>query len=84
MKTLLFKEMEEISKAKKIEIQDVLAEAVKVGLEKLWQDIVLDKYINKKISKKEAIKFVGVEKIYSAEKQKKAVLADVKWGLYNA
>ena len=39
-------------------------------------------YLQREINRKEAIKRVGLNVVELAERQKKASLDDVKWGLY--
>lgn len=84
MKDMMVKEIEELSKAKKINTPDLFAEAVKIGLNRLWQEMVLARYISKKISRREAIRFAGLDNVRTAEKQKKIVLEDIKWGWQHA
>lgn len=81
MKDVLTREIEELSKTKKVEATIIVAEAVRIGISKLWQAMILDKYLNKKISRKEAIKLAGIDNVRLAERQKEIVLEDVKWGL---
>ncbi|MBU0502174.1 MAG: hypothetical protein ABIH69_05775 [bacterium] len=81
MKDVLAKEIEELSKVKKIETTELMAQAIKIGITKLWKEMVLDRYLHKKISRKEAIKLAGIDNVRLAEKQKKIVLEDVRWGL---
>jgi hypothetical protein len=81
MRDMLVKEIEELSKAKKMEATNLVAQALKIGITKLWQEMVLDRYLRKKISRREAIKLAGVDFVRLAEKQKKIVLEDVRWGL---
>jgi len=55
-----------------------------MGLTTLWKEAILDKYLTGKISKKKAIAMLGQRLILMAEKQKKAIKEDIKWGLSNA
>lgn len=81
MKDLLVKEIEELAEAQKIKTTDLFAQAVRIGISKLWQEMILTKYLHKKISRKEAIKLTGIDNVQLAEKQKKVILEDVRWGL---
>ncbi|MCZ7399610.1 MAG: hypothetical protein O8C62_08030 [Candidatus Methanoperedens sp.] len=82
MKYELLDELEELAKAKHEDISDLIAEALRIGVSKLWQERVLSMYLRGELNRKEAVKRVGLNMVKLAEKQKKAALEDVKWGLY--
>lgn len=82
MKYELLDELEELAKAKHEDISDLIAEALRIGVSKLWQERVLSMYLRGELDRKEAVKRVGLNMVKLAEKQKKAALEDVKWGLY--
>jgi hypothetical protein len=84
MKDMFVKEIEELARVRKVETTDLVAQAIKIGVSKLWQEMVLDKYLNKKMSRKEAIRLAGIDNVRLVEKQKKIVLEDIRWGLQNA
>lgn len=77
-------EIEEIAKSQNEPKSNVIAKALKIGINQLWKESVLDNYLKGKISKKKAISLVGKSLVLMAEKQKKAVIEDIKWGLSNA
>lgn len=83
-KVKLANEIKDIVKFKNKPESVVIAEAIKVGVYKLWQETMLDQYLKGKITKKQAIKSLGFELVNLAEKQKNAVIEDIKWGLANA
>ncbi|MGB8218346.1 MAG: hypothetical protein WCE94_13690 [Candidatus Methanoperedens sp.] len=82
MKYELLDELEELAKAKHEDISDLIAEALRIGVSKLWQERVLSMYLRGELNRKEAVKRVGLNIVKLAEKQKKAAMEDVKWGLY--
>ncbi len=82
MKYELLDELEDLAKAKHEDISDLIAEALRIGISKLWQERVLSMYLQGELDRKEAVKRVGLNMVKLAEKQKKAALEDVKWGLY--
>ncbi len=77
-------EIEDIAEARNEPESKVIEEAMKIGVTALWKETILDKYLTGKISKKKAISMVGKHLVLTAEKQKKVVLEDIKWGLANA
>ena len=77
-------EIEDIAQTRNEAESIVIAEALKIGVTTLWKEAILDRYLTGKISKKKAISLVGQHLVSMAEKQKKAVIGDIKWGLSNA
>lgn len=77
-------EIEDIAKARNQSESKVIEEALKIGVTALWKESVVDKYLTGKITKKKAISLIGKHLVLLAEKQKKAILQDIKWGLTNA
>ena len=41
----------------------------------------MDDYLKKKISREEAVRLAGLDIVKRAEKERRSVLKDVKWGL---
>ncbi len=77
-------EITEVAKIRKEPEEMVVAEALKMGMAKLWKETIIDEYLQGKCSRKEAIRSVGEHLVILAEKTKKAVLEDVRWGLQHA
>ncbi|MBU4374567.1 MAG: hypothetical protein KKD69_00325 [Euryarchaeota archaeon] len=82
MKYELLEELKELAEAKHEDVSDVIAEALEIGVSKLWRERVLSMYLRGEIDRNKAVKLVGLNLVKLAEKQKKAALEDVKWGLY--
>lgn len=78
----ILEELKELTESKHGKVSDIMAEALQIGITKLWQENVLNMYLREEIDRKEAIKRVGLNLVKLAERQKKASLEDVKWGLY--
>ena len=57
---------------------------MEIGLDKLREEAILNQYLKNQIKREEAIRLVGLDSVKLAERQKKAVLEDVKWGLYGS
>jgi len=79
----LTSEIEDIVKSSNKKESDIIAKALNIGIKKLWIESVLDNYLSGKISKKKAVQLVGSNLVNLAEKQKKAIIEDIKWG-FNA
>lgn len=79
--TELMKELAEILKLRREDPSTVLAKAIKVGLKELLRQTVVDDYLRKKIPREEAVRLAGLDIVKRAEKERRSVLKDVKWGL---
>ncbi len=74
-------EIEKVAKVQKKPEEAVVAEALKIGMAKLWKETIVDQFLQGKMSREEAIQLVGEPLIVLAEKTHQAVLEDVRWGL---
>lgn len=79
--TKLTNEIEDIAKVRNIPESEIIAEAVKVGVAKLWKESIIDEYLKGQISRKKAVQLIGLKLVKLAEKQKKAIIEDINWGL---
>ena len=55
--------------------------ALERGLEYLWSDLVLARYLDGKLNREEAIQHVGRTKVERAEREREIVEGDIDWGL---
>ena len=74
-------QIEELVKLRHETPSEVIAEAVKIGLSKLYMDCVLGKYLNKRLSRQKAIAAVGLDNVKLAEEQHRIIQKDIAWGL---
>jgi hypothetical protein len=58
---------------------EVIALAVQAGLRQLWREHVLGRYLRGEIGREEAIEAAGIDWVEMAERQKEAVLEDLRW-----
>ncbi|MUW15696.1 hypothetical protein GJ633_14475 [Halorubrum sp. CBA1125] len=71
----------EIAEATDLPESEVFERALERGLETLWEDLVLKRYLGGKIDREEAIEHVGRTKVERAEREQQIVEEDVDWGL---
>lgn len=71
----------EISDARGIPESEILEQALERGIEDLWTELVLSRYLNDEIQREEAIELVGRDRVKRAEREAQAVETDVRWGL---
>ncbi|ELY35505.1 hypothetical protein C496_23041 [Natronorubrum tibetense GA33] len=73
--------MQEIAEARGIPESEILEQALEHGVEDLWIDLVLSRYVNDEIDRETAIELVGRDFVKRAERELQAVEDDVWWGL---
>lgn len=59
----------------------VIQQAVETGVETLYRDMLVSRYLADEITREEAIEQLGVEVVEEVESARDAVEEDVKWGL---
>lgn len=81
MLSTLTAQLEEIAKLRHEPPVEVLAEAIERGLARLYQESVLTRLLKKQISRRKAIRLVGLEAVTAAQQQWQATQKDLAWGL---
>lgn len=76
-------QLEQVARLRHQAATEVIAEAVEIGVSKLYQDSVLKQYLNKRICRRKAIQLVGIDIVKLAETQHKITQKDITWGLSN-
>ena len=73
--------VQELAEARGVAESEILEQALERGVEDLWTDLVLTRYVDGEIDRARAIKLVGRDHVKRAEREVKAVEDDVTWGL---
>ena len=71
----------QIAEERGVPESEVFERALERGLEELWNDLVLARYLDGEIDREEAIERVGRAKVKRAERELEIVEEDVEWGL---
>jgi len=71
----------EIAEARDLPESEVFERALERGLEDLWEDLVLARYLDGELERQEAIERVGRSKVERAEQERAVVEEDANWGL---
>ena len=82
MADAVLKELALLARERGEEAETIIARAVKLGIEKLKQETILERYLKEEISREDAVKAVGLELVKLAERQRMALLEDIEWGLH--
>lgn len=77
----LTERVQEISEARGIPESEIFEQALERGVEDLWTELVLSRYLSDEIDREEAIELVGRDRVKRAEREAQAVENDVRWGL---
>ena len=59
----------------------IIRKAVETGVETLYRDMTVSRYLNDEITREEAVEYLGVELVEKVEAIRGAIEEDVKWGL---
>lgn len=84
MPTSITEQLKEIAHFQHKNPEAVIAEAVEIGLEKMWLNSILSQYLKKQISRRKAIQLAGLDIVRLTEHQDKAVQKDIQWGAKGA
>ena len=60
---------------------EVLALAMEAGLRQLWREHVLGRFLRGEIDRRQTIEEAGLDWVEMAERQHRAMVEDVEWGL---
>ncbi|MGQ4557577.1 hypothetical protein [Halobellus sp. GM3] len=71
----------EIAEARELPESEVFERALERGLEDLWEDLVLARYLDGELAREQTIERVGRTKVERAERERDLVDEDVSWGL---
>ena len=78
----LLDDLELLAKVRGERTTAILAKALEIGIEKMKREAIIGQYLRGEIKREKAVKLVGYDLVILADRQKEAVLEDVKWGLY--
>jgi hypothetical protein len=71
----------EVAEAREVSESEVFEQAFERGLDALWKDVVLSKYLDGELTREAAIERVGPTNVELAERERDLVEQDVDWGL---
>ena len=60
---------------------EVMTIAFQKGVQQMWRERILGRYLQKEITRDEAIETVGVDWVELAERQHEAMMEDIKWAM---
>ena len=60
---------------------EVMTMAFQKGVQQMWRERILGRYLRKEITRDEAIETVGVDWVELAERQHEAMMEDIAWAM---
>ena len=60
---------------------EVMTLAIQKGVQQMWRERTLGRYLRKEITRDEAIEDVGVDWVELAERQHEAMMEDLEWAM---
>ena len=60
---------------------EVMTIAFQKGVQQMWRERILGRYLLKEITRDEAIETVGVDWVELAERQHEAMMEDIEWAM---
>lgn len=64
-----------------VDESEVIQQAVETGVETLYRDMVVSRFLDGDIAREEAIDELGVDIVEEVESAREAIEEDVEWGL---
>jgi predicted transcriptional regulator len=80
MDSTLTERVEELARDREVTESEILEQAIERGVEDLWTESVLSKYIDGEIERERAVELVGLDRVKRADREVEAVEEDVEWG----
>ncbi len=74
-------ELEKISQIRKEDTTSLIANAVELGMSKLWQETIVHQYLKKEITREKAVDLLGIDLIKLVDRQRDSAMEDVRWGM---
>lgn len=71
----------EIARYRDADESAIIQKAVETGVETLWRDVIISKYLNGDISREQASDELGVDVVNRVDQAKEAIHEDIEWGL---
>lgn len=81
MATDVSERVHEIAKYRDSDESWVIQQAVEKGVDELWRDVVVAKYLDGDISRRQAVEELGQEYVRRVDQAETAIEEDVRWGL---
>ena len=80
MDSTLTERVEELARERGVPESEILEQAIERGVDDLWVESVLSKYVEGGMERERAVELVGLDRVKRADREVEAVEEDVEWG----
>lgn len=80
MDSTLTERVEELARERGVPESEILEQAIERGVDDLWVESVLSKYVEGEMERERAVELVGLDRVKRADREVEAVEEDVEWG----
>jgi predicted transcriptional regulator len=80
MEPTLTEKIEELARDRGVSESEILEQAIERGVDEMWAESVLSKYVEGEIERERAVELVGIDKVKRADREVEAVEEDTEWG----
>jgi hypothetical protein len=80
MEPTLTEKIEELARDQGVSESETLEQAIERGVDEMWTESVLSKYVEGEMERERAVELVGIDKVKRADREVEAVEEDVEWG----
>lgn len=77
----LSERVREIAEERGVSESEVFEEALERGVDALWGEVALSRYVRDELDREAAVELVGADAVRRAEREVEVVEEDVRWGM---
>lgn len=74
-------QVREIARHRDAAESEIIQQALEIGVETLWRDVVIGRYIQGELDREEAVEKLGADVVRQVDAAKDAIDEDIEWGL---
>jgi len=80
MELALTEKIKELARERGVSESEILRQAIERGVNELWTESVLSKYIEGEMERERAVELVGLDRVKRTDREIEAVEEDIEWG----
>lgn len=80
MEPTLTEKIKELARDRDVSESEILERAIERGVDEMWTESVLSKYVEGEMERERAVELVGLDRVRQAEREKESIEEDVEWG----
>ena len=80
MEPTLTEKIEELACDRGVSESEILRQAIERGVDELWTESILSKYVEGEMERERAVELVGLDRARRADREVEAAEEDIEWG----